>query len=292
MQTFGTRVRTVVFAIVAMLSALGASGNALAADETVIFEGAPEGISAQVWATAEIDPLAQNTSIGLEQIAIGNCSATEFEGSDAGPVLVFAESYTFVVTILTDDSSESITLLQGESTTLPAGASFRISNGMSDRAFTASAILLYQIGEDRSPITRENLATGEPFAEWGDDSFCEKIESEFETTLFVTGSAKAGATLLYIGSVLWAGGATTEGNAIADPTASFNAVIISGGMGNAGLGTGRAFHLGPNQEYAMHDSEALDFPGMSAPFANPGITPVYALVFGSASPGEPIYVAS
>jgi len=293
MRNTGTWIRTIVVATVIMITALGATANARAQTETVIFESTPEGITAQVWATAEIDPLTESSSIGFEQIAIGSCSATEFDGSEAGPVLVFAESYTLSVAIVGGSSSAEVTtLLQGESMTVPAGEDFRISNGMSDRAFSASAMLLYQIGEDDAPLSRENLAVGEPFADWGDDSFCDEVASEFETTLFVTGTAKAGATQLYIGSVLWAGGATTEGNAIVDPTTTFNAVIISGGMGNAGLGTGRAFHLGPNQEFAMNDSEALDFPGMSSPFSNPGTAPVYALVFGSATPGEPIYVAS
>jgi hypothetical protein len=288
MNSIRTGVRLLAIAIVVMISAHIASPSAFAAGETILFATAPEGISASVWATEEIDELSESTSLGLEQIAIDLCSATSFAGSNAGPVLVFAESFTFAVTI-----GDDVTMLQqGESTLIPSGQDFRISNGMVDGAFRASALLLYPLDDEREPLDREVMTEGTAFTEWGEESFCEVIESEMETTLFVTGSAKAGATQLYIGSVLWEGGATTEGHAIVDTAASFNVVILSGGMGNGGLGTGRATYVGPHQEVVMNDSEATDFPGMSGPFSNPGTAPVYALVFGSSTPGEPIYVAS
>jgi hypothetical protein len=270
----------------AALLALGPRGGAAAAEVT-IFDQAPAGVTANVWAAADVAPLAEGMALRLERVALGACSAVAFDGV-AGPVLVIAESSAVNVTAA--NSATAATLLtQGQSTTLPANQDFTLSNGNVDPAFPATALLL--IATDHAYV---QLGRGEADAGWPAGSACTTATGAITTTLVATGVAAPKADRLWVGSVLWQPGATTVGWAITDQAATFNAVVLAGGLGNAGAGTGRGFHAGPlgsgaDPVRAISDLATDGLGGASAPFANDGAGPVYAIVFGTASAGNPIY---
>jgi hypothetical protein len=296
----GTMVRTKEFrTLVALVFALLLVGTTplrpvRASGDVTIFDQAPDGIAADVWASAEVEPLAGANRLGLERIALDACAAVALDGNSAGPILIVAESFTVNVTTVYHGAVVATTLAQGESTLMPAKQGFRLSNGMGDPAFRATALMLYPAGDGDEPMARTGLKSGDSFVEWEEGSFCEDIRGTTATTLFVLGSGGKGANRYYVGSVSWAAGATTEGYAVADQAATFNVVILSGGMGNGGVGTGRAFHAGPYRtdlgpHQAMSDAMVTQPGGMSSPFANTGAAPVFALIFGTATAGTPVY---
>ena len=244
----------------------------------------------------EIDPLGEGMVLGLERLALDACSAVALDGA-AGPALIVAESSVVDVTTVYRGAVVHTILTQGESTMMPAGQGFRLSNGAGDPAYRVTALLLYASDNADAPMGRVELQPGEPFAEWAEGSQCDLIQGGTATTLFVWGGVATGATRLWLGSATWAPGATTEGWAIPDRTATFNAVLLAGGMANAGAGSGRAFHAGPYRPelgpwQAMTDYADDGSGVMHAPYANDGQAPVVALIFGAGSGEAPIYTHS
>lgn len=293
LRTCWNLLRMTALLSIALLVTLSPGPGVSANGAVAIFDQNPEGVSAEVWASGAIDPLGEGMVLGLERMALDACSAVALDGA-AGPALIVAESSAVEVTTVMRGAVVHTTLAQGQSTVMPAGQGFRLSNGASDPAFTATALILYATDNADQPMGRVQPQSGEAYVEWADGSACDTIQGATTVSMFVWGGAAAGATQLWVGSAAWAPGATTEGWAITDRTATFDAVLLSGGMDNAGAGTGRAFHAGPYRPelgpwQAMSDFAVAEPVGMHAPFANTGLAPVTALVFGTASRQGPVY---
>jgi hypothetical protein len=261
----------------------GSPLHGLANDTVVIADPMPEGATLTVSAAGEIDPSSDFRLLMLEGLFISNCTAGEIS-HEYGPILVFAESYEVTVRFTAGGQKVDRLLPQGESVVVPADTPFTLINSMVDSAYPAEVILL--IGTKANPAS----ATKAPFEpvvtlaasldRWPEKSSCQSISTsaKLQPTFKVSGAAGTAASRLYLGIGIWEPGATTKGYEITDEASSLNLMILTGGMDNAGLGTGRAFHAGPRQVLTDAYDELLSH----EPFANSGAAPVVGLIFGTA----------
>ena len=135
---------------------------------------------------------------------------------------------------------------------IPANTDFIVMNGMVDPAFQAEVLLLavtrFRDGSTTEPI-QPVVRLAKTMTDWPEGSFCKEIGDNalLHATFKVWGWAGTDATQLYLGTGVWDDGATTDGYAISSAPASFNLLILSGGMPTPGASTGRATYSGPRQ---------------------------------------------
>lgn len=280
--------RLAMACLLAALTLASLGGTGFAKSDVTVAAKAPTGVSLTLAATGDNDPSLDITSLALEGWVVGSCTAGEMSHAH-GPVLLWVESYQVTVRVA---GGEDQLLTQGESTVIPAGTSFTVINGMSDPAYPAEIVLL--AGTKANPASK----TAEPYQpvvklatsldRWPAKSFCRKISAnaQLQASFKVNGVAGKHGAKLYLGLGVWAPGATTAGYAITDEGASFNLLLLAGGMDNAGYGTGRAFHAGPRQVLKDAYDGQLDH----APFANKGSVPIVGFIFGTAPADGAVFV--
>ncbi len=280
------------FAFVMLVATvLGGRNAALAQSTFTPIESGPDDIDLMVSALADMDAPVSNRLLFLEGMAIGSCSAGE--GSHAeGPMLVFAESYEVTVRFDNGTGQSDLLLKQGDSVLIPANTDFIVMNGMVDPAFQAEVLLLavtrFRDGSTTEPI-QPVVRLAKTMTDWPEGSFCKEIGDNalLHATFKVWGWAGTDATQLYLGTGVWDDGATTDGYAISSAPASFNLLILSGGMPTPGASTGRATYSGPRQ--VVSDTYG-GVPSMHVPFTNPGASPVIGIIFGTTSDNQPVFV--
>lgn len=266
-------------------------GAALAQSPFSPIEGEIDGVHLTVSALADLDAPTADRVLFLEGLAIGACSAGA--GSHAeGPILIFAESNQ--VTVRFDDGTgvSDWLLKQGDSVLIPADSDFTVINGMGDPAFQAEVLLLavtrFEEGSTTTPV-QPAIRLAKQLTDWPEGSFCDGVSDRavLQATFKVHGWAGMDATQLYLGTGMLDADATTDGFAIAGAPASFNLLLLSGGMPTPGASTGRATWSGPRQ--VVSDTFDDQMPEAHVPFANPGSQPLLGIIFGTTSDSQPIF---
>ena len=286
----GTRIvrRAAAGVMVGVLGLSMMGGSVLAQAPLALIDGTADGVALTVTASGEFEPVADTDALTLTGLTIGPC--TVIQGTHAeGPILVQAETNKVLVHHSGGNAGTDFELAQGESVLIPAGRWFTVANTNSDPSMRASVLMLALTTADAAADhPAPDFATVKDYSPWPDGSFSTRRRTMSTTRYAVRGRAAEGASELYLGIGVWDAGATTKGYELSGDTASFNLLVLSGGLPTAGQNSGRAVTYGPGDVASDSPSEPVDH----YPFQNPGTAPLIGIVFGTTADGAAVFVAA
>jgi hypothetical protein len=252
-----------------------------------VFDGEAAGIHLAATGSAAFDALPDHDTLLLRGITIGACTVAD-GFANAGPILIEAESGPILVHHTGGNAGKTYELAQGESVLIPERMWFTIAN-IGGGYGPDVDVLMLQLRETFPSATQldDELETWPVYGTRENGATCTATRDDLTTRFAAQGEAGDGATQLYLGFGSFDAGATTAGYELAGDSASFNVMVLSGGLPTTDAGSGRADTAGPGDVISDSPSAAGDH----AAIENPGALPVTGIVFGTAAAGEPVYVA-
>ncbi|MDQ2683846.1 MAG: hypothetical protein M3Y37_10005 [Chloroflexota bacterium] len=253
---------------------LAPSVAAAQADQVLVGASGILGVQFDTWAVGEIEEIEEGQALRLSRLHFDPCTGVVLHNTGAS-TLIYAESHGVQYAYQGGESYPRDVLAQGEWITAAPLDYLTIINPMVDPAYSVDLLILSVTEED----SFVEVPAIENF-EFPGESGCDGINEDGEVipTILAEGIAGEDAEELYLGSVVFNPGTTTEGWDILDEGTTFNMLILAGAMGTAGPNSGRGAWIGAGGVISSYFNEG---PIVTIPFVNDGETPVMGLVFGT-----------